>query len=486
MAQKIIIDPVTRIEGHLKIEAEVDGGKVIEARSSGSLFRGIELILQGRDPRDAQHFVMRICGVCPISHATASAMALDSAFGLEVPDNGRIIRNLIYGANFIHSHLLHFYALAALDYVDVVRAGLAVPPFMPRYEVAGEYRLPDALNKAAAEQYVQALDMRKKAHEMLAIWGGRAPHPQAIVPGGVTEIVDAQKVIEYAYRLKELRSFVENVYVPTVQKVAELYSDYLEVGVGCKNMLAYGGFPQSAADPQGADGFFKRGAYIQGKDVVMSPNLITEEVKYSWYNDDTGGSKHPDESVITPNPQKPGAYSWLKAPRYDGHPMEVGPLARMWVGKNQAVRSLGDKAFSVMGRHFARAVECLELTKIMEQWLLQLQPGKPVCVPHIIPKEADGIGLTEGPRGALGHWIKIEKGLTSKYNAVVPTTWNAAPKDDKGQRGPIEEALVGTTVKDPKNPIELVRIVRAFDPCLGCAIHLMTPDKKVLSEYRIN
>ena len=484
MAQKIIVDPVTRIEGHLKIEVEVDGGKVGDARTSGALFRGIELILQGRDPRDAQQFVMRICGVCPVSHATASTLALDDAFKLEVPDNGRIIRNLILGSNFIQSHILHFYHLAALDYVDIVRAGLGVAPFVPRYEVAGEYRLPDEVNKAAANQYVQALDMRKKAHEMMAIWGGRAPHPQTIVPGGAAEIVDAQKVIDFTYRLKELRAFIENVYVPTVQAVAQVYPDYLSVGVGCKNMLSYGAFPQSAADPQGANGFFKRGAYIQGKDVAITPELITEEVKYSWYHDDTGGN-HPSVSVVKPDPKKQGAYSWLKAPRYDGHPMEVGPLARMWVGKNEAVRALGDKAFSVMGRHFARAVECLEVAKAMEQWVLQLQPGQPSCTPHIVPEEGQGMGLTEGPRGALGHWIKIENGVTAKYNAVVPTTWNAAPRDEKGQRGPMEEALVGTAVKDPQNPIELVRIVRAFDPCFGCAIHLMTPDKKVLTEYQV-
>jgi hydrogenase large subunit len=428
---------------------------------------------------------MRICGVCPVVHGTAATLALDDAFNLEVPDNGRIIRNLIMGSDYIQSHILHFYHLAALDYVDVVRAGLAVSPFVPRYEVAGEYRLPDAVNKAAAEQYIQALDMRKKAHEMLAIWGGRAPHPQSIVPGGSTELVDAQKVIDFSFRLKEIRSFIENVYVPTAIAVTEVYSDYFSVGTGCKNLLSYGAFPQSSADPQGANGFFKRGGFVNGKDIAISPDLITEEVKYSWYNDDTAGSRHPSESVITPDPHKAGAYSWLKAPRYDGKPMEVGPMARLWVDKHPAVRELGDKAFSVMGRHFARAVECLDLAKAMEQWVLQLQPGMPSCTPHVIPEEGHGMGLTEASRGALGHWIKIENGKTAKYNAVVPTTWNASPRDEKGQRGPIEEALVGTTVKDPKNPIELVRIVRAFDPCIGCAIHLMTPDKKVLAEYQV-
>ncbi|MDH7478500.1 MAG: nickel-dependent hydrogenase large subunit [Syntrophomonadaceae bacterium] len=482
MAQKIVIDPVTRIEGHLKIEVEVDGGKVIDARSSGVLFRGIELILQGRDPRDAQQFVQRICGVCPIGHATAATLALDMALDIEPPDNGRIIRNLIYGSNYIQSHILHFYHLAALDYVDVVRAGLGVAPFVPRYE--GDYRLPDDVNKAAANQYVQALEMRRKAHEMLAIWGGRMPHVQSIVPGGSTEKVDAQKVAEFRFRLKELTSFVDNVYLPTAKAVTEVYSDYFAIGAGCRNLLAYGAFPLTSSDPQGINGFFKRGASVGGQDLPISPQFITEEVKFSWFNDDTGG-KHPYDSVVTPNPTKAGAYSFLKAPRYDGRPMEVGPLARMWVNRQAEVRALGDKAFSVMGRHFARAVECSLIAHAMDEWAQQLKPGEPTCTPHVVPEKSQGMGLTEAPRGALGHWIRIEGGKIAKYNAVVPTTWNASPRDEKGVPGPIEQALIGTPVKDPKNPFELVRIVRAFDPCLGCAIHLMTPDGKGLGEYRV-
>ena len=482
---KIVIDPITRIEGHLKLEVEVEGGVVVDAHSSGSLFRGIELILQGRDPRDAQQFVMRICGVCPLIHCTAAAFALDDALGVEVPDNGRIMRNLILGSNFIQSNILHFYHLSALDYVDVERAGLAVAPFVPRYEVPGEYRLPDALNSAAAGQYVEALAMRRKAHEMLALFGGRAPHPQAIVPGGVTEVLDAQKVIDFLYRLKELREFVENTYLPTVLAVADYYPDYLDIGRGVRNMLSYGGFPQTSKVPMGDDGFFVRGAYLKGSDIAVDPALITEEVKYSWYEDGTGGSTHPTESVVTPAPTKPDAYSWLKAPRYDGNPMEVGPLARMWVSKNPTILSLGEKAFSVIGRHLARALECLALANEMEQWALQLEPGKPTCNPHTIPDSSEGMGLAEGPRGSLGHWIKIEGKRIAKYNAVVPTTWNASPRDDKEQPGPIEQAIIGTSVQDPDNPIELVRIVRAFDPCLGCAIHLITPDRKLLAEHRV-
>lgn len=466
---KVIVDPVTRIEGHLKIEVEVEGGKVTEAKSSGTLFRGVELILRGHDPRDAQEIVQRICGVCPIGHATAATLALDDAFGIKPPGNGRIIRNLILGANYIQSHILHFYHLAALDYV---KAPDNILPLAPRYE--GDYRLPEAVNSAAVNHYLQALEMRKKAHEMLAIFGGRAPGQRAIVPGGVTETVDAQKIINFKFRLAELTSFIENVYVPDVLAIAEVYQDWLEIGKGCGNMLAYGAFP---VDDDG-ELFFKRGRYTEGVDGEVDPDKITEDVKYSWYEDDTGGKK-PTESVITPAPKKEGAYSWMKAPRYDGKVHEVGPLARMWVAGDPEIRGLGEKAFSVMGRHAARALECKKLAHAMAGWLEQLQPGEPTCTPHEVPREAEGVGLTEAARGALGHWIKIKGGRIEKYNAVVPTTWNGGPRDEKGQPGPIEQALVGTPVKDPNNPIELVRVVRSFDPCLACAVHVITPDRDV-------
>jgi len=466
---KVIVDPVTRIEGHLKIEVEVEGGKVVSAKSTGTLFRGLELILRGHDPRDAQEIVQRICGVCPIGHGTAATLALDDAFQIKPPRNGRIIRNLILGANYIQSHILHFYHLAALDYV---KAPDNIPPLAPRYE--GDYRLPDAVNTAAVNHYLQALEMRKKAHEMLAVFGGRMPGQRAIVPGGVTETVDTEKIVHFKYRLAELIDFIDNVYVPDVLAVADVYNDWLEIGTGCKNMLAYGAFPVDDNETL----FFKRGVYTEGMDGDLDPDKITEEVKYSWYNDDTGGNK-PTESVITPAPNKEGAYSWLKAPRYDGKVHEVGPLARMWIAKDPKVRAFGDKAFSVMGRHAARALECQKLAHAMADWVMQLEPGKPTCTPHKVPNRAQGMGLTEAARGALGHWIRIEGGRIAKYNAVVPTTWNGGPRDAKGQPGPIEQALVGTPVKDPNNPIELVRVVRSFDPCIACAVHVITPGRDV-------
>lgn len=465
---RIVVDPVTRIEGHLMIEVEVDGGKVVDAKSSGTLFRGIELILRGHDPRDAQEFVQRICGVCPVGHNTAAAFALDDAFGIKPPKNGRIIRNLILGANYIQSDILHFYHLAALDYV---KAPDNILPLAPSYE--GDYRLPKDVNDAAVNHYLQALEMRKKAHEMLAVFGGRAPAPRAIVPGGVTEVVDADKIMTFKYYLAELIDFIDNVYVPDVLAVADVYNDWFEIGRGCGNFLAYGGFPQ---DEEGSL-FFPRGTYIDGQDNDFNESMITEEVKYSWYKDDI--DKRPTEAVVTPDPNKKDAYSWLKAPRYNGKVMEVGPLARMWIAKDSTIRSFGKKAFSVMGRHAARALELKKLAHAMMDWVMELEPGKPTCTPHELPKTATGVGLTEAARGALGHWIKIEAGRIDKYNCVVPTTWNAGPRDEKDQPGPIEQALIGAPVEDPENPIELVRIVRSFDPCLACAIHVITPNRNM-------
>ena len=334
MPTKITVDPVTRIEGHLKIDVEVDGGKVISAQSSGTLFRGIELILQGHDPRDAQEFVQRICGVCPVGHATASAFALDDAFGIKPPANGRILRNLILGANYIQSDILHFYHLAALDYV---KSPDNIPPLAPRYE--GDYRLPDDVNAAAVDHYLLALEMRKKAHEMLAIFGGRAPAPRSIIPGGVTEVVDAEKILHFKYRLAELIDFIDNIYVPDVLAIADVYKDWYDVGRGCKNMLSFGCFPQDDQDSR----FIKEGTFIDGQDGDFNPEQVTEDVKYSWYKDDI--AKTPDEAVVTPDHKKPDAYTWLKAPRYDGKVLEVGPLARMWVDKDQQSVLWGKRLF---------------------------------------------------------------------------------------------------------------------------------------------
>jgi hydrogenase large subunit len=517
---KIIIDPITRIEGHLKIEAVVEDGEVKEARSSGTLFRGFELILKGRDPRDAQQLTQRICGVCPAGHATAAALNLDSAFGIadKIPDNGRIMRNLVLGANYLQSHVLHFYHLAALDYVDVTAAADyegsdpalnsvkrfiergELGPFVPRYE--GDYRLSPEVNRQAVAHYVQALDIRRKAQEMLALFGGKMPHSVGIVPGGATETATVDKIASFLWRLNEIRHFIDTVYIPDVLAVAGVYSDHFGVGRGCGEYLSYGVF-----DLDGREADLTKRERLLPSGTVSAANLapnaldaakIREEVRHSWYADPSSG-RHPSQGETLPKAGKDGAYSWLKSPRYDGQVHEVGPLARMLVAYargDEKVKGLIDGALaalgapvtallSALGRHAARALEAKLVADAMADWVLQLKPGEPVYTEYELPDEAEGMGLTEAARGALGHWIAIKDGRIGNYQCVVPTTWNCSPRDDRGQPGPVEQALQGTKVRDEENPFELVRIVRSFDPCIACAVHLVTPKGRSLGEFRV-
>ena len=516
---KIVVDPVTRLEGHYKVEVVTDNGVVKEAQSSGMMFRGLEIILRGRDPRDAQMYTQRICGVCPTSHSIAATLNLDSAFGLadKITDNGRIIRNLILGAAHVSDHILHFYHLAALDYVDVTkvlkydgndpalnsvkefakRGELA--PFVPRYE--GDYRLSDKVNIGALAHYVQALEMRRKGQEMLVIFGGKMPHNMAVIPGGVTATVTVDKIASFLWMLNELRDFVDNVYIPDVLAVAEAYSDYFEIGAGCGNLLSYGSFDLEGNNPD----YTKRKRLMQQGTVstdfklgALDMNKIMEYVKHSWYADSSTG-KHPSKGMTEPQLGKKGAYTWVKAPRYDGKVYEVGPLARIaatYASGEPAVKKLVDSVllkfkaspkalFSVLGRHAARALYTKFLADSMPEWLLQLKPGEPAYIDYTIPDEAFGMGLVDGARGALGHWIEIKDKKIANYQCVVPSTWNMSPKDDNGQPGPVEQALIGTKIKDESNPFEIGRIVRSFDPCLACAIHVITPKGRTLGIYKV-
>jgi len=481
MVTKIKIDPITRIEGHMAIEAVVDDGVVKDAKSAGTLFRGFEIILQGRDPRDANRLTQRICGVCPTAHATASALCLDDAFGLagKVPDNGKLIRCLILGSNFLQSHILHFYHLAALDYVDAVSAVGDLAPFVPRYE--GDYRVSGKANAELVNHYLKALDIRRKCQEMLSIFGGKMPHSIGIVPGGVTEKPTEDKITNFLWRLNEIRDFVDNVYIPDVVAVAKAYSDYFEIGKGCQRLLAYGGFDLPAGK------LFKAG--IMSSDLKPEPfakENITEDVKHSWYAD-SGSGKNPAKGETKPDTKKKQAYSFIKSPRYKDKVCELGPLARMvsnYVQNDAKAKELVDSLlgqvgagvdalFSVLGRHAARALESKLVADAMADWLTQLKPDKPAIVDSDISEESQGAGLTEAPRGAVGHWMTVKNKKVDRYQVITPTAWNASPKDDKGQPGAVEQAIIGTKVKDKENPFELVRIVRAFDPCLACSVHLL-------------
>jgi len=506
----ITVDPVTRIEGHLKIEAFVDDGEVKDAQCCGTLFRGFENILVGRHPLDACRITQRVCGVCPTAHGMASSLCLDDALGVtgKIPDNGRLVRNLLLGSNYLQSHILHFFALAALDFVDVaaladyegsdsdlksVRAFIdrqELSPFFPRYE--GDYRCDKETNIALVQGYVKALHVRRVAHEMLCIFGGKMPHNIGLVPGGVTSDVTIDKIAVFLGKLQEVREFIEDVYIPAVLTVAGAYSDYFDIGAGCGRFLSYGVMPQNG------DGLLLPAGLLEdGKLAALDVAKIAEDVTHSRYDDDC--SAPPAQGKTQAEPNKQGAYTWLKAPRYDGAPAEVGPLARALVAYtagnetvqtevNAALSAAGvgaDKLVSVLGRHAARALEARIVADAMVGWLGQLKPGEPVAVAIEIPDRSAGVGLTGAPRGALGHWIEITDKVISRYQLVVPTTWNGSPHDSSETPGPIEQALIGTKIKDRDNPFEIVRIIRSFDPCLACAVHVMTTRGRTKGIYRI-
>jgi len=516
---KIVIDPITRIEGHLKIEATVEDGVVKDARSSGTLFRGIELILRGRDPRDAQIITQRICGVCPQSHGIAATLNLDSAFGIgdKIPDNGRIIRNLIQGAHVAQDHILHFYHLAALDYVDITDVAKyegkdsdlnsikdfiargALGPFVPRYE--GDYRLPPEVNQMATAHYVKALEVRRTGHEMVSIFSGKVPHSVGVVPGGVTSTPTVDMITSFLWKLRILQDFIDNVYIPDVLAVAGAYPDYAEIGAGCRNLLSYGAYDLDGKDADLArrKRLFKQGTTSADlKYDALDISKITEDVAHSWYEDSTSG-RHPTNGDTKPDYNKQEGYSWVKSPRYDGRVYEVGPLARVavtYASGDPEVKKLVDWAlgelkaspaalFSVAGRHLARALCAKYIADSLEKWLLELKPGEPTFAEYAIPDEGRGMGITEAARGALGHWVEIKDKKIANYQCVVPTTWNASPRDSNGTPGPIEQAIIGTKIRDEANPFEIVRIVRSFDPCLACAIHLVTPKHGDLGRFRV-
>jgi len=540
MGNRITIDPITRIEGHLRIEVEVSGGKVVNAWSSGQMFRGIELILQGRDPRDAPLFTQRSCGVCTQTHYLASVRAVEDAVRVTIPDNARIIRNLMSAAQFQHDHIVHFYHLHALDWVDVVSALIADPkataslsdsvsnasmggaayfksvqqrlktfvdsgqlgPFANAYWGHPAYKLPPEANLMAAAHYVEALRIQARAARLHAIFGAKNPHLQSFVVGGVTCVADLtpDRIAEFLYIWKETQSFIENVYIPDVVAVASFYKDWGAIG-GTTNFLAWGDLPETGKEPESL--FMPRGV-IKKRDLagVAMPQQekVTEHVKRSWYVD--GEPKHPYKGETKPLQENPtykpddGKYSWLKAPRYDNEPCEVGPLARVLVAYakghamikplvDQTCQKLGipvTALFSTLGRTAARALETLAIGKAMEGWIMQLVENvkggnTKTYQSWDWPKgEAMGVGLNDVARGSLGHWISIENKKIKNYQYVVPSTWNLGPRCGNNKMGPVEEALIGTPVADPKQPLEVLRTVHSFDPCIACGVHVIDPD----------
>jgi hydrogenase large subunit len=557
---KIVVDPITRIEGHLRIEAQLDGGRISDAWSSSTMFRGIEIILKGRDPRDAWLFTQRICGVCTMVHAGASVRAVENALGIVVPPNAQLIRQLILASQTVQDHVIHFYHLSAFDWVDAVNALQADPAKAARiaqsisewpkssttyfrgvqqkvkhlvdsgqlslltngYWGHPAYRLPPEVNLIAVAHYLEALDWQRTFIQIHAILGAKNPHLQTYLVGGMACPVDLNsqsaindhQIAKMRNLLQEAADFVNQVYLPDLKAIASYYPEWAAYGAGVGNYLAYGDYPEKVTGvyAEEAPSYYLPAGIVYDKQLnnlqPIDPGKITEYVTHSWY-------RYPDENEGLPpidgqtNPEytgpappydhlhTDGKYSWMKAPRYDDHPMEVGPLARMliaYAAGHERVRALTDQTlqdlklektalFSTLGRHAARCLETVLLAEKMPDWLDRLSANvsngdlrihnNRYWDPSSWPKEASGYGTLEAPRGALGHWIRIKDGGILNYQAVVPSTWNGGPRDAAGQRGPYEAALLNTPVADEKRPLEILRTIHSFDPCMACAVHLL-------------
>jgi len=565
---RIAIDPITRIEGHLRIEVEVENGVVRDAWSSGTMFRGMELILKGRDPRDAWVFAQRACGVCTTVHALASVRSVENALGLKIPTNARLVRNLIAGSQFVQDHVIHFYHLHALDWVDVVSALSADPaatsrlaqsisewplssasyfkgvqdrlkafvasgqlgPFANGYWGHPAYRLPPEANLMAVAHYLEALDWQRQVIRIHALLGAKNPHPQTYLVGGMALALDpnsptalnARGLSEIAELIAQAKRFVDQVYIPDVLAVAGFYKDWAGIGQGIGNYMSYGEFPEDDSGRPSA--FYLPRGRIMGRDITKVEPVdqldVGETVAHSWYTYSDGDDtlKHPWDGETNPTytgPTPPfehietDRYSWLKSPRYKDEPMEVGPLARMLVayvwgqsdvkaGVDGVLEALGvgpEALFSTLGRIAARAIETQVIANRLGRWLADLEANLATgdlaiadvtkWDPTSWPAEAQGWGFEEAPRGSLGHWVKIAGETIENYQLVVPSTWNGSPRDQKGRRGAWEEALVGTPVADPAKPLEVLRTVHSFDPCMACAVHVYDPDTGSSVEIRV-
>ncbi len=456
MARKLNISPVTRINGLWQLEAMVDGGMVVDARSTGLFFRGIEKILEGRDPRDGAYITERICGICSTAHAVAAVLAVEDMINLEVPIGAVRLRNLLLGADLLQNHIRHFYLMVLPDYAP----GPQQPPFVPHYR--GVYRIPEKDRKRLWENYLEQIDISRMAHEMVTVFGGKIPHQHGIVVGGVSVQPNADRVRTFGSMLEEIRRFIKEKMIPDAEILAGYYEDYYQIGIGYDRSIVFPTFPVPGRKGKWK---FPGGLLEGGVKKELDISKIKEYLRYSWYEQAT--PSHPWQGESNPDLNKEEAYSWVKAPRYDGKPYETGPLSRMWLlGKYKG-------GFSTMDRIMSRVLETKVIADLMSQWYQELDPSEVFFQPYELPREGEGFGLTEAMRGALGHWIKVDDGRISSYQVVTPSAWNCSPRDDLGQRGPIEEALIDTPVEDENNPVEIGRVARSYDPCLACAVQLI-------------
>src|SRR5512135_374935 len=580
-AKRIVVDPVTRIEGHLRIEADTDpDGTITRASSSGTMVRGIEIILRGRDPRDAWAFAQRICGVCTLVHGIASVRSVEDALHYAIPPNAQLIRNLMIAAQYVHDHVMHFYHLHALDWVDVVSAlkadpqktselaqsisnyPLSSPGYfkdvqakLGRFVEGGQlgifangywgnplYKLPPEANLMAVAHYLDALAWQREVVRLHTVFGGKNPHPNFVVGGAPTAIsvgpaaqgANSATAVNLAGLeivqdvIRKMQAFVDQVYVPDTLAIAGFYKDWFRKGEGVGNFLTYGEFPSEGKGIDDLSSLMIPRGIITDRNLakvhevdLRSADEIQEFISHSWY-DYSGGRNtglHPFDGQTNlhyTGPKPPyehldteAAYSWLKSPRWKGKVMEVGPLARvlmMYATGNAQARDLvgmalgklelpPDALFSTMGRTAARTLESKLIADAMQHWYDQLmanvRTGKldtfnaTLWEPSSWPAMARGVGFTEAPRGALAHWIVIKNGVIDNYQAVVPSTWNAGPRDALGQDGPYEAALRGTTLADPKQPLEILRTIHSFDPCLACAVHVTDPAGEQLLQIEV-
>ena len=567
----LVVDPITRIEGHLRIEAIIDENNVItDAYSSSTMFRGIEEILKGRDPRDCGLLAMRICGVCTGTHYQRSIEAVENAFNVTIPKNARLVRNLIQGALYLHDHVVHFYHLHALDWVDITKALEADPKatvaeaqkwaglsgqrawnasedvyiqvkervqkyikqgrlgiFGNAYWGSEGFKLTPEQNLIGLSHYLDALELQRDLAKMMAIFGGKNPHPQSFVVGGVTCVQDIKnpaRIAEFKQILKRGRKFIKEAYLPDVYMAGTMYGEEAlnGTGGGLGNYMTYGGFNLDDLPFYKSKKLFPAGI-VKNRDLTkvyeLDETKITEDVTHAWYEGNT--NLHPFDGVTKPNYTGFGKkenniayldtknkYSWIKSPLYNDERMEVGPLARMVVGfasndeliKKYVTNFLTNAnlpatvLFSTVGRTAARAIESELMADVMMDWVdeLALNAANGDLSTwtefdfNTVAKDAKGIGLEEAPRGALGHWVKIKDGKVVNYQTVVPSTWNAAPRDYKGRMGAYESALIGTKVANVEQPLEILRTIHSFDPCIACAVHLIDTNGKELGVYKVN
>ena len=582
--QKIVVDPITRIEGHLRMQAVMDDNNVIvDAMSTGTMWRGLEVILKGRDPRDAWAFVERICGVCTGIHALSAVRAVEDALGIKIPKNANIIRNLMNATLYCQDHLTHFYQLHGLDWIDVVSAlnadpkktseiqvaisnhALSSPAYfkeiqdrLKKFVASGQlgifanaywgnpaYKLPPEVNLLGVTHYLESLDYQRQIVKVHTILGGKNPHPNYLVGGvpcpinmndtGAQGTMVNQIWVNYIRDIaKDTIKFIEEVYYPDLMAMAPFYKDWFKIGGGLsnQNLLCYGDFPRYANDLSEKSLLMPNGAIIDGKlDEIhpvdlKDPNQIKEFVDHSWYQyPQPDAGLHPWDGITDPKFElgagtegtktdikwlgAESRYSWIKAPRWNGHAMETGPLARMVLAYakkmpeqtelvNEALSKAGvpiQAMFSTLGRTLARCLEARmmarEMLRCVDELEANIKAGDEVAAnmekwePSTWPLECKGVGPAEAPRGALGHWCVIKDGVIANWQAVVPSTWNASPRDPKGQLGAYEAALLGTPVAVANQPLEILRTIHSFDPCLACATHVLSTEGQALCKVQV-